>query len=155
MPQYSSDHSVPGHIRPLALCVLSKDGRYLVADGYDPEKDEVFYRPPGGGIDFGETSEEALHREIHEEMGFDITNTHRLGVLENIFTFAGRKGHEIIFLYDADPVDPAIYEREELVGRDSDGRQFTCHWVDLDEVGPDHPPIYPDGLMELVAEDPQ
>lgn len=146
---------MPGHIRPLALCVLSKDGRYLVADGYDPEKDEVFYRPPGGGIDFGETSEEALHREIHEEMGFDITNTHRLGVLENIFTFAGRKGHEIIFLYDADPVDPAIYEREELVGRDSDGRQFTCHWVDLDEVGPDHPPIYPDGLMELVAEDPQ
>ena len=155
MPQYSSDHSVPGHIRPLALCVLSKDGRYLVADGYDPEKDEVFYRPPGGGIDFGETSEEALHREIHEEMGFDITNTHRLGVLENIFTFAGRKGHEIIFLYDADPVDPAIYEREELVGRDSDGRQFTCHWVDLDEVRPGHPPIYFDGLLQLAADDPQ
>jgi 8-oxo-dGTP pyrophosphatase MutT (NUDIX family) len=153
MPAPSSDHSVPGHIRPLALCVLSRDGRYLVADGYDPEKDEVFYRPPGGGIDFGETSEEALRREIQEEMGIEIENTHRLGVLENIFTFAGRPGHEIVFVYDADPVDRSIYERETLVGRDSDGRQFTCHWVDFDGIGPDFPPIYPDGLVELLGRD--
>ena len=152
MPAPSSDHSVPGHIRPLALCVLSKDDRYLVADGYDPEKDQVFYRPPGGGIDFGETSEEALRREIREEMGFEIRNTRRLGVLENIFTFAGRRGHEIVFVYDADPVNTSIYDREELRGRDSDGREFTCHWLDLQSVGPDFPPVYPDGLVELLLQ---
>jgi 8-oxo-dGTP pyrophosphatase MutT (NUDIX family) len=145
-----TDHSAPGRIRPLALCVMSQNGQYLLADGYDPVKDEQFYRPPGGGIEFGETSCEAVKREIDEEMGITLTNVHRCGVLENIFTFEGQPMHEIVFILDADPVDQSIYERDELTGRDSDGRQFTCHWVDIHTVDPDFPPIYPDGLAELL-----
>lgn len=145
-----SDHSAPGRIRPLALCVMSQNGRYLLADGYDPVKEEMFYRPPGGGIDFGETSAEAVRREIYEEMTLEITNVQKLGVLENIFTFSGQPMHEIVFVLDADPVDSTVYDRNQLWGRDSDGRQFTCHWVDIHSVDPDFPPIYPDGLVDLL-----
>ncbi|MFW6457599.1 MAG: NUDIX hydrolase [Planctomycetota bacterium] len=150
MSEHTSDHSAPGRIRPLALCVLSRNGCYLLADGYDSVKDETFYRPPGGGIEFGETSAEAVRREIREEMDIEIENVRKLGVLENIFTFDGQPMHEIVFILDADPVDPCVYDREQLTGRDSDGRQFTCHWVDIHTVDPEFPPIYPDGLADIL-----
>ena len=41
-------------IRPVALCVFHHDKRILVFEGYDKAKDEIFYRPLGGGIEFGE-----------------------------------------------------------------------------------------------------
>jgi 8-oxo-dGTP pyrophosphatase MutT (NUDIX family) len=40
----------------------------LVAHGHDSVKSEDFYRPLGGGIEFGELSEAALRREIKEEL---------------------------------------------------------------------------------------
>jgi len=44
------------HIRSIAICVFRHKNHILVAEGYDPVKDEYFYRPLGGGIEFGETS---------------------------------------------------------------------------------------------------
>lgn len=41
-------------IRPLAICVFRHQDRILVAEGYDPVKDEHFYRPLGGGNEFGD-----------------------------------------------------------------------------------------------------
>ncbi len=41
-------------VRPLAICVFRHHDRILVMEGYDPVKKEHFYRPLGGGIEFGE-----------------------------------------------------------------------------------------------------
>jgi hypothetical protein len=51
-------------IRPLAICVFRYNNRILVAEGYDPIKKETFYRPLGSGIEFGEYSEQIIHREV-------------------------------------------------------------------------------------------
>jgi NADH pyrophosphatase NudC (nudix superfamily) len=59
-------------IRPLAICVFRKDGRILVAEGYDPVKDHTFYRPLGGAIEFGETSRQTVSRELMEEIGAEV-----------------------------------------------------------------------------------
>jgi len=40
-------------IRPIAICAFLRNNRILVAEGFDPVKDETFYRPLGGGIEFG------------------------------------------------------------------------------------------------------
>ena len=56
------------HIRPIALCVIRHDDAVFVFEGYDPLKDQTFYRPLGGGIEFGETSEQAIRREMREEI---------------------------------------------------------------------------------------
>ena len=47
-------------IRPIALCVFRQEEHILVFRGYDPKKDQTFYRPLGGGIDFGETALDAV-----------------------------------------------------------------------------------------------
>ena len=59
-------------IRPLAICIFRKNDRILVAEGYDPVKNEHFYRPLGGGIEFGEYSEQTIRRELMEEIGAEV-----------------------------------------------------------------------------------
>ena len=139
-----------GYIRAIAICVFRNRNRILVSDGYDPTKDEVFYRPPGGRIEFGEPSAVALRREMKEELGVEISDLEVLGVLENLFTFDGQTGHEVVFVYDAKLKDKSLYELNSFSGTESDGTTFNAIWLDIDSVGPETPPVYPDGLIEML-----
>jgi ADP-ribose pyrophosphatase YjhB (NUDIX family) len=73
------------------------------------DKQETFYRPLGGGIEFGETAEEALRRELREELDVELGTARLIGVLENLFRFRGVPGHEIVFVFDAVVADPGFY----------------------------------------------
>jgi 8-oxo-dGTP pyrophosphatase MutT (NUDIX family) len=150
-----NDQAVMRHIRAIAICVFRDGSRILVGDGYDPTKRELFYRPPGGGIHFGESSEAALRREIREELGVEIRNPRLLGVLENLFTFDSKQGHEIVFVYDAELEDRALYGLETFQGRESNGQSFSALWINLDSISPQDPPVYPEGLVELLRGDEQ
>lgn len=59
-------------IRPIVLGIARKDNKILVGEGYDKIKKQTFYRCLGGGIEFLETSQEALKREYKEELGIDV-----------------------------------------------------------------------------------
>ena len=89
-------------IRPLVVAVIKKEDKILVMPGYDKVKNEHFYRLPGGGIEFGETSEDALKREFREEIGAEIKIIKQIGISENIFIYEGKKGHEIVIAYEAE-----------------------------------------------------
>jgi 8-oxo-dGTP pyrophosphatase MutT (NUDIX family) len=136
-------------IRPIALCVFRRGDDVLVAEGYDRVKEELFYRPLGGGIEFGEHSEAAVVREIREELGAEIEGVTLLGTLENLFTYQGRHQHEIVQVYQGDLGDQSIYESAELTGREDDGSTFRAVWMPLSEFRCGTP-LYPDGLLELL-----
>lgn len=140
-------------IRAKAICIFRDGRRILVRDAFDPTKNELFYCPPGGGIEFGESSEEALRREIREELGTEIENPRLLGVLENIFIFNGEKGHEIVFIYDAQLVKRSLYDVDQFKGCESNSETFNAIWLDIDSIGPQTPPVYPNGILDLLKKE--
>ena len=137
-------------IRPIAICVCRDGERILVAEGHDSKKGETFYRPLGGTIEFGERGEEAVQREFREEIAADLVEVRYVGMLENIFTYEGRRGHEIVLVYDGRLTDASLYENEVIEG-DEMGERFKAVWIRLDEFGEGKPPVYPEGLLALLG----
>lgn len=138
-------------IRPIAICVFFRGGRILVAEGFDPVKREKFYRPIGGAIEFGERGTETLIREVKEELKTEISGLRYLGAVENIFTFNGQRGHEIVLVYDGEFVDTSLYDRAELEGLEHDGSTFRAVWKSIGQMREERKPIYPSGLAEMLT----
>ncbi len=138
-------------IRVIVLGVFRRGHEIFVVEGYDPNKNETFYRPLGGGIEFGERAVDALAREMLEETGLLITNTRYLGTCENIFTYLGEMGHEIVQIYTADFVDPTVYDTDSIECQEDDETPFIAVWKHLDTFGKDKDgPLYPDELKRLL-----
>ena len=139
-------------IRPLAICVFRNQDRILVMEGYDPLKKEYFYRPLGGGIEFGEPSTETICRELMEEINVEVDplSLKYLGTLENIFTFNGKPGHEIVMIYDGALKEPALYERPVILGQEVDGEEFRAIWKSINAFGGGKLILYPTGLLEML-----
>jgi 8-oxo-dGTP pyrophosphatase MutT (NUDIX family) len=140
-------------IRPLSICVFRSRDRILVMEGYDPLKKERFYRPLGGGIEFGESSAETVCRELMEEINVEVDrqSLRYLGMLENIFTYNGEPGHEIVLIYDGALKEPGLYERTVIVGQEADGEEFRAIWKNIGDFGKGKSILYPTGLLEMLA----
>ena len=140
-------------IRPLAICVFRHNNRILVAEGYDSVKDEYFYRPLGGGIEFGETSMETVCRELMEELDVEVNRESLtyLGTVENIFHFNGTPGHEIVLIYDGTLKEPELYEQAVILGKEANGEDIRAVWKNLDEFRDGKSILYPTGLIEMLV----
>jgi len=86
--------------RPVAVAILRRDDRILVFRVPDPVKHVIGYRPAGGTIEFGEAGADTVVREIREELGVEVIEPRYLGTLENIFTYLGKTGHELVRVYE-------------------------------------------------------
>ncbi|SFL58945.1 NUDIX domain-containing protein [Gracilibacillus orientalis] len=141
-----------GLIRPIVICLFSNNDSILVAEGYDSIKKQYFYRPIGGGIEYGELSSDALIREVQEEIEKEITNLKYLGTIENIFTYNGDIGHEVVMVYDASFVDDSLYKINSFEGKEDDGTSFKLFWKPLSEFENGQLRIVPESLMTLIQE---
>jgi ADP-ribose pyrophosphatase YjhB (NUDIX family) len=137
-------------VRPLAVCVFRRDDDLFVAEGYDPTKRQVFYRPLGGAIEFGEHGRETVVREIREEIGQEITDLRYLGALENIFTYDGQPGHEIVLVYEARFADTALYQESSVKGMEDGDVPFQAVWKPIAGFERGEAPLYPEGLLQLL-----
>ena len=135
-------------IRPIVLGVITKDNKILVNEGYDEVKNQKFYRCLGGGIEFQETSIAALKREFLEEIGKEIIIKDFLGLTENIFTFNGQPGHEIVLLYSAD-FKPSDYQNEYIMIEDDEEPQ-KAFWISIDEFKKGNSIIYPTEVLKYI-----
>lgn len=143
----------PTKIRVIAICVFRMANRILVFEAFDSTNGKPFYRPLGGGVEPGETSKEAVIREIREEIGREIENVQLLGVLEEIFVHEGNAAHEVIFVYDAEFVDKSAYEQSVLTVREDNGDVLNAVWKELTFFNDYHQlvPVELRSLLESAA----
>jgi ADP-ribose pyrophosphatase YjhB (NUDIX family) len=142
------------YIRVKAMAYLPNAAgtHHAVLRGQDPEGDRVFHRLIGGGVELGERSADAIVREVAEELRSTLIDAELLGVVENVFTYAGELGHEVVFVYagrlaegDVVPPDGGWY--------DDVGSPMFVEWRPVGapvEGDADTLPLYPDGLGELL-----
>lgn len=147
----SPDFEWKKQIRCLALAIIrNKRGEILVHFARDPVKNENFFRPLGGGIEYGETASHAVVREFEEELGYKIRVTAAPRVFENLFTYRGRPGHEIVFLFEAEFEDPNAYDHREMDIIEKGVPSGKAIWISKSDVDREEGRLYPNGIVELV-----
>ena len=139
-----------GEIRVLALGIIQDGDRIFISQGYDPVKQKTFYRAMGGGVDFGETSLEALKREFQEEIQAELTNIKYLGCQENLFVFNGNQGHEILQIFKCDFVDQKFYQLESLTFAEGD-RKKTALWVNIERFKSGELLLVPEQFLDFIT----
>jgi len=74
-----------------AIVVDEKNEILLVKHTY-----QNFWFLPGGGVDRGETFEQAIKRELIEETGYEVDTIDLFGVYQN--TFEGKRDNIVVFV---------------------------------------------------------
>lgn len=102
----------------------------------------------GGRIEIGENSEDAVKREIREELGKEIQITGNVATIENFFEMDSQKYHEIMFVHKAEFVNEEDKKIETTI-ENIEGKDYLKYeWVDLDKL--DEYPLRPQIIKEVI-----
>ncbi|MBO9099349.1 NUDIX domain-containing protein [Rhizobium sp. B230/85] len=135
-----------------AIGLVWHQGRLLAAEVPDGQGRVAGVRPLGGSIEFGELSEVALKREFLEELGVEIEIVGGPQVFENLYTFGGVPGHEVIFVFEVKFPLKESMTGDHIVFHESDGTPNVARWYHPDELDRDgYPELYPKGLKSALA----
>lgn len=114
--------------RPSVYGIIIKNGAILLAkewDGYDT---------PGGGMNLGETIEEALVREIKEETGYDARVGSVVACENSFYTMSHNRGcvHAIALYYTCEIIGGELSDKflDELEKEYSS----LAEWVPLEKI---------------------
>jgi ADP-ribose pyrophosphatase len=111
------------HAETIAVVPILDDGRLVLVRQYRKAADRVLLEIPAGGIDEGESREEATRREMVEETGYGV------GSLQHLTSFFTSPGFttEYMHLFEArqlqpgeateqtDQIEVVILSREEAI----------------------------------------
>ncbi|MCK4027422.1 NUDIX domain-containing protein [Streptococcus suis] len=106
-----------------ATALLIKDGKiFLTKDS------KGRYYTIGGAIAVNETAQDAVVREVKEELGVDSCVNQLAFVVENQFTYEGIDFYNIEFHFIVDPIGEMPKEMIE------DSLKQACEWIELDKI---------------------
>ena len=129
--------------------LIMKDNKLLIMQ----DKGQPYFYLPGGRIKMNEKSEDAVKREIQEELGVEVNVNRMLWINENFFkeeTYE-EQFHEVCFFYLVELKDNEHFKGNEFVV-DEEGKIHTYYWKTLDEIK--YINLYPQFLREKIVDLP-
>jgi len=132
-----------------AVGVVVKDDKILLIHRFNPswQKDWYFVFP-GGGVEDGETTEEATIREIKEELSLDAKINKLLFIQHNptqVYEFEGRDEYFYLITDFIGEVELGGSEKERM----HKGNQYHPKWVPIEKMK-DMPNLYPKEAKEKL-----
>lgn len=109
---------------------------------------EDHYALIGGRVAIGESSEEALKREIMEELGKEAQIIENLTTVENFFEMKDKKYYEILFVHKLEFKDEEDKKILETI-KNIEGKDYLIYeWIDIDEI--DKYPLKPKVIKDML-----
>ena len=104
---------------------------------------------PGGRTQLLETAQDALRREMHEEVGAEVKVGRLLWAVENFFRDRGERHHELglYFLMSLEPNSP-LYSHDGPFSGDEGGLALEFRWYPQEQSVLAQLPVYPAFLQQ-------
>jgi ADP-ribose pyrophosphatase len=98
----TTDREIVVHPEVIAVLPLLDDGRIVLVRQFRKAAEKVLLEVPAGGVDAGESPEDAVRREMIEETGY------RVGSVRKLSSFYTSPGFttELMHLYEARDLQP-------------------------------------------------
>ncbi|WP_425529159.1 NUDIX hydrolase [Leptospira levettii] len=97
----------------VAALIQDPKGKILLVQ--QQKKQSGYWLLPGGGIEFGESGEEALKRELREELSLEVSHTEFLLLNESIDPNKKRHLIQIVFLTKVKELLPVLNAKEKAI----------------------------------------
>ncbi len=137
-------------IRAKVIGVAKHADCLLVCEVLNDDGQLKGWSPLGGGIEFGETGEDALKREIKEELGCGIIISGESFICENIFEHQGFKGHEIILVFPIRFDDAQIYCKKRFQIHENRGSVHWVEWIEMERFKSGKAVLFPPALKQRI-----
>lgn len=117
-------------IKVKARVILRRGSEILLEERIDVDGN-VFVRPIGGNVEFGETTRDAATREFLEETGLHVRNLALLGWLEDIRHAVSGTTHDISVIYEGECEDALLDDVAAIDCQEGD-KHFTARWFAIE-----------------------
>ena len=131
--------------------MIIHDGKILAMH----DQRSPYYYLPGGRVQLGETVEEAVLREIREELEIDAKIVRPLWFNQGFFTedVSGERFHEICLYFLMDVSHTDLLSKEEKFVLSEGNRRHAFEWLSFDRLKDEY--FYPIFLKEKIFDLPE
>ena len=133
-------------MRVRAGIVLIQNGKVALIERHRAGMDYFVF--PGGGVDEGESAEQAAVREAVEELGIEVTIKQKIAEIQ-----LGQKSRQIYFLVEQTGGEFGTGSGEEYTDADPDSPEQGIYipiWMPIEEL-PLYQNVYPASIAKQVV----
>ena len=89
-------------------------------------RDNEFFFFPGGHVELLENTDDAVVRELNEELYFEVRKKKLLYIHENFFEARNSKFHELCFYHLVEPIDKNL-KTDDIIWQENDKGEILFH----------------------------